>query len=332
MSGYKVKNITNFPEGSYVADLNGNRKTTFSIGEKFKVMVPKKVINENIKGKIEIEGKCQNYPVYYGESRDKNTQNYAVTVDSYSDIVETTNLDINAYKSNIKLSKIDKDTKEKISGVKFNFKYEDGTNIGDYTTDKNGEIYVKNLKQGTVIIKELETKNEYILDTKENKINLEYNNTKEVTLENEHKKGDLKIIKVDKDDNSIMLEAVEFDLIDSKGNVVRHLVTGVDGVAEEKSINTGDYTLRETLTKKEYKMALDQDVTINWNETYEIKVENEKKKGQIKIIKVDKDHNEIKLEGVEFQIIDKNNTIIETVKTDKNGEATTSNLPVGDYK
>lgn len=188
MSGYKVKNITNFPEGSYVADLNGNRKTTFSIGEKFKVMVPKKVINENIKGKIEIEGKCQNYPVYYGESRDKNTQNYAVTVDSYSDIVETTNLDINAYKSNIKLSKIDKDTKEKISGVKFNFKYEDGTNIGDYTTDKNGEIYVKNLKQGTVIIKELETKNEYILDTKENKINLEYNNTKEVTLENEHKK------------------------------------------------------------------------------------------------------------------------------------------------
>ena len=332
MSGYKVKNITNFPEGSYVADLNGNRKTTFSIGEKFKVMVPKKVINENIKGKIEIEGKCQNYPVYYGESRDKNTQNYAVTVDSYSDIVETTNLDINAYKSNIKLSKIDKDTKEKISGVKFNFKYEDGTNIGDYTTDKNGEIYVKNLKQGTVIIKELETKNEYILYTKENKINLEYNNTKEVTLENEHKKGDLKIIKVDKDDNSIMLEAVEFDLIDSKGNVVRHLVTGVDGVAEEKSINTGDYTLRETLTKKEYKMALDQDVTINWNETYEIKVENEKKKGQIKIIKVDKDHNEIKLEGVEFQIIDKNNTIIETVKTDKNGEATTSNLPVGDYK
>lgn len=332
MSGYTIKNITNFPEGSYVTDLNGNGKSVFSAGEKFKVMIPKRAINENIIGKIEIEGKCQNYPVYYGEARDKNTQNYAVTVDSYSDIIETTNLDINAYKSNIKLTKVDKETKEKISGVKFNFKYEDGTNIGDYTTDKNGEINIKNLKQGTVIITELGTKNEYILNTKENKINLEYGDTVASTIENEHKKGNLKILKVDKDDNSITLGAVEFDLIDSKGNVVRHLVTGVNGVAEAKDINTGIYTLRETLTKEEYKIALDQDVTIDWNKTSEIKIENEKRKGQIKIIKVDADHNEVKLENVEFQIIDKNNSIIEKVKTDKNGEATTSKLPIGEYK
>lgn len=331
MSGYIVKNISNFPEGSYIADLSGNGKNTFSTGEKFKIMVPKKSINDNIIGKIEIEGKCQNYPVYYGESRDKNTQNYAVTVDSYSDIIETAKLDINAYKSNIKLTKVDKDTKEKITGVKFNFKYENGTDIGNYTTDKNGEIYIKNLKQGTVIAQEIETKNEYILDTKENKINLEYNSTKEVTLENEHKKGDLKIVKVDKDDNSITLGGVEFDLIDSKGKIVKHLTTDADGVAEVKSINTGNYTLKETIGKKEYKIALDKDVTIKWNEISEVKVENEKKKGQIKIIKVDRDYNEVKLENVEFQIIDNNNRIVETIKTDKNGEAKTSKLPIGEY-
>lgn len=332
MSGYVIKGITNFPEGSYISDLNGNGKKTFASGEKFKVMIPKKSINENIKGKIEIEGKCQNYPVYYGEARDKNTQNYAVTVDSYSDVIETVNLDINAYKSNIKLIKIDKETKEKISGVKFNFKYENGTNIGDYTTDKNGEIFIKNLKQGTIIVQEIETKNEYILNTKESKINLEYNNTKTITLENEHKKGDLKILKVDKDDNSITLGDVEFDLIDSKGSTVRHIITDENGVAEVKGINTGNYILKETASKKEYKIALDKDVIIKWNEISEIKVENEKRKGQIKIIKVDKDYNEVNLENVEFQIIDKNNSIIETVKTDKNGEAETSKLPIGEYK
>lgn len=332
MSGYVIKGITNFPDGSYISDFNGNRKNTFASGEKFKVMIPKKSINENIKGKIEIEGKCQNYPVYYGQARDSNTQNYAVTVDSYSDVIETVNLDINAFKSNIKLVKIDRQTKEKISGVKFNFKYENGTNIGDYTTDKNGEIFIKNLKQGTIVVQEIETKNEYILNTKETKIDLEYNNTKTITIENEHKKGDLKILKVDKDDNSITLGDVEFDLIDSKGNTVRHIVTDENGVAEIKGINTGNYTLKETSSKKEYKIALDKDITIRWNELSEIKVENEKRKGQIKIVKVDKDYNEVKLENIEFQIIDNNNKIIETVKTDENGEAKTSKLPIGEYK
>ncbi|MBO5004940.1 MAG: Cys-Gln thioester bond-forming surface protein [Clostridia bacterium] len=332
MSGYTVKSINGFPEGSYISDINGNNKNTFTSGENFKVMIPKKSITDNIVGKIRIEGKCQNYPVYYGEARNKDTQNYAVTVDSYSDIIEDVKLDINAYKSNIKLTKIDKETKEKISGVKFNFKYENGTNIGDYTTDKNGEIYVKNLKQGTIVVQEIESKNEYILNTKENKINLEYNDNKTITVENEHKKGDLKIVKVDKDDNFITLGGVEFDLINEKGKTVKHLTTDANGIAEIKNINTGNYTLKETTTKKEYKIALDKDVTIKWNETSEIKVENEKRKGQIKIIKVDKDYNEVKLENVEFQIIDSNNRILETVKTDKNGEAKTSKLPIGEYK
>lgn len=64
----------------------------------------------------------------------------------------------------------------------------------------------------------------------------------------------------------------------------------------------------------------------------EYKIENEKKKGQIRIIKVDADHNEVRLEGVEFQIIDKNNHIIETIKTNSNGEAVTSRIPIGNYK
>lgn len=331
MSGYTIKGIANFPEGSYISDLNGNSKNVFTSGEKFKIMIPKKSITKNITGKIEIEGKCQNYPVYYGEARNEKAQNYAVTVDSYSDITESVKLDINAFKSNIKLIKVDKDTKERISGVKFNFKYENGTNIGDHITDKNGEIYIKNLKQGTIVAKEIESKDEYILDTKENKINLEYNDTKTITVENEHKKGDFKIVKVDKDDNSITLGGVEFDLIDSKGKIVRHLTTDADGVAEVKNINTGNYTLKETLGKKEYKIALDKDITIKWNEISEVKVENEKKKGQIKIIKVDKDYNKVKLENVEFQIIDNNNRIVETIKTDKNGEAQTSKLPIGKY-
>ena len=194
------------------------------------------------------------------------------------------------------------------------------------------EIEIKDLYPQTVTLTEISTKDEYVLNSTPVTVKLEWNKTSSVTLENMHKKGNLKIVKVDKDDNDLTLGAVEFDLIDFSGNIVKHLVTDVNGVAEVKDINTGNYTLRETLTKKEYNLAVDQNVLVNWNETMEYKVENEKKKGQIKIIKVDADYNEVKLEGVEFQIIDKNNHIIETIKTNSNGEAVTSRIPIGNYK
>ena len=74
-----------------------------------------------------------------------------------------------------------------------------------------------------------------------------------------------------------------------------------------------------------------EEIIVNWNETSNIVIENEKKKGQIKIIKEDQEDSNIKLEGVEFQIIDKNNRIVEKIKTDKNGETITSRLPIGNY-
>ena len=146
-----------------------------------------------------------------------------------------------------------------------------------------------------------------------------------------HKKGNLKIYKVDKDDNDLTLGAVEFDLIDSNGNIVKHLITDVNGIAEVKNVNIGNYTLRETLTKKEYNLAIDQNVVINWNETMQYKVENEKKKGQIEVYKLDAEDKEIKLEGVEFQVINSDKEVVETIVTNKDGYAITSRIPIGEY-
>ena len=89
-----------------------------------------------------------------------------------------------------------------------------------------------------------------------------------------HKKGNLTILKIDKDDNDITLGGVEFDLIDSNGKVIKHLVTDVNGRIEVENLNTGTYTLRETKTKKEYNLAVNKDLTITWKETAEVKVEN----------------------------------------------------------
>ncbi|MGM9858602.1 MAG: SpaA isopeptide-forming pilin-related protein [Clostridia bacterium] len=332
MSTYTIINTLNMPSGAYIADLNGNKKTTFNGGNNFKVMIPKSSMGQDFDIIINISSKCKSYPVFYGQTTIAGTQNYLITADPYGDFVGRANLQIKGNTSVLKIKKIDQETKETLKGVTFELKGENGKVIGTYTTNSSGEIEIKDLYPQTVTLTEISTKDEYVLNSTPVTVKLEWNKTSSVTLENMHKKGNLKIVKVDKDNNDLTLGAVEFDLIDFSGNIVKHLVTDVNGVAEVKNINTGNYTLRETLTKKEYNLAVDQNVLVNWNETMEYKVENEKKKGQIKIIKVDADYNEVKLEGVEFQIIDKNNHIIETIKTNSNGEAVTSRIPIGNYK
>ena len=135
---------------------------------------------------------------------------------------------------------------------------------------------------------------------------------------------------MDKDDENIKLEGVEFDIIDESGNVIQHLITDSDGKASAK-VNIGNYKIRETKTKQEYKIGKEESVTVNWNEVVELKIENEKKKGQIKIIKKDKEDSNIGLKGVEFEIRDKDEKLVKILKTDEKGEAITPNLPIGNY-
>ena len=66
--------------------------------------------------------------------------------------------------------------------------------------------------------------------------------------------------------------------------------------------------------------------------TKEVQVENELKKGQIKVIKVDKDNNEVKLKGVKFDVLDKDGKVLETIVTNSNGEATTSKYAIRDFE
>ena len=332
MSTYTIVNTLNIPTGAYISDLNGNGKTTFNGGSNFKVMIPKSSMGQDINVIINITSKCKSYPVFYGKTTIEGTQNYLVTADPYGDFIGRANLQIKGNTASLKIKKIDKETKEALSGVTFEVKLADGSVLGNYTTNNVGEIQLNNLYPQTITLTEKSTKDGYILNSNPMQVKLEWNKTSSVTFENMHKKGNLKVIKVDKDDNSLTLGAVEFDLIDSSGKVIKHLITDVNGTCEVKGINTGNYTLRETLTKKEYNLAVDQSVVVSWNETMEVKVENEKKKGQIQIIKVDADYNEVKLEGVEFQIIDKNNYVIEIIKTNSQGVAVTSRIPIGDYR
>lgn len=333
VSNYAITSISNFPDGSYISDLSGNVKNAFSGGEHFKVLVPKEKILDNFDGKITISGKVKSYPVFFGQSPNPNWQDYALTYDAYYTAGGETTLSVDAYKSKIKVIKIDNETKNPIEGVEFNFRYADGQNIGNYKTNSQGCIELSKLRQGKVIATEIATKSEYVLDDKERKILLDYDTYKELIIGNEHKRGDLKVYKVDADNNKIALGGVKFALYSYEFNkITGHYTTNVNGEIFIKNLRTGKWALIEEETNKWYNLLDGQvEIKVEWNETTNTTIENELKKSQVKVVKVDKENHEVKLKDVVFEVLDKNNNVLETIKTNSEGEAMTSRYAVRDY-
>ena len=331
MSTYTISDTINMPSGAYISDLNGNEKTIFDGGNNFKVMILKSSMGKDINITMNISSKCKTYPVFFGKTTVEGTQNYLITADSYGDFIGSTNLQIKGNTAILKIKKVDQETKETLKGVTFEVKGEDGKVIGTYTTNSSGEIIVKDLYPQTVTITEILTRDEYVLNSTPVKINLEWNKTSSITLENMHKKGNLKIYKVDLDDNKLPVSDVEFEITDQDGYKYT-AISDENGIAYIENIRTGIATIKELKTNDIYKLSNETyNVEINENETTEITITNEKLKGQIEVYKVDSEDKEIKLEGVEFQVINSNNEVVETIVTNSEGYAITSRIPIGEY-
>lgn len=131
----------------------------------------------------------------------------------------------------------------------------------------------------------------------------------------------------------VVLGNVEFQLYSEEfGKVVGTYYTDVNGELKIEGLRTGNYKLIETKTNKWYNLADNTDIKIDWDEETTKNIKNELKKGQIRIIKVDNENNEVKLEGVEFEVLDTNGNVLEKLITDENGEALTSKYPIRDFE
>ncbi len=319
MNDFEITGITGFPAGSYTEKLDNSN---------FKLYIPSSKLTTNISGDINIKGRCKTYPIFYGESGNPNYQDYAITYDSFGEVSSMCKTNFTTNNAKLKIVKVDSESKERIANTKFGL-YKDGVLLQTKTTDKNGIAIFTNLFQGKYTVKELEANNEYILNvnSKDN-IMVNYNQQTEINFVNEHKKGNLKIVKVDKDNKSKLLEGIEFELYKESGEYVGKYITDTKGEIKVENLNTGKYKLKEVKTKDGYKLLDEIYLEIKWNETTELELSNEKNKGKIEIIKVDKDNNEIKIPGVKFGIYNQKNELLESIITNENGEAISSSLPI----
>ena len=333
-------------KNSFVADVNGKKKNSFNKGNNFKIYVPKSEVTEDIDGKVTISADCKVYLILEGKTTVTKTQNYVVTTgeSSRATAEEYIKIKREILPGSLKILKIDKENKDvKIEGVKFDLYNKNDDKIGTYTTDANGEILIENLEVGKYKLKEIETNKWYNLETKEKEIEIYENKTSQITVENELKKGQIKIIKVDSDNNEVKLKGVKFEVQDKNGNILETIVTDANGEATTSKYALKDYQnlyLKEVETGEKYVLNSNiEKIELEENKIKNIVFKNKKIKGKIKIIKTSKDNNKITgeragspLKNVKFKIYDKNNKYIETITTDKDGIAISSDLEKGEYK
>lgn len=199
---------------------------------------------------------------------------------------------------------------------------------------KIGEIHVKDLRTGNYKWIEKETNKWY---------NLAEDTTTEVvwdkdtanTIENELKKGQIRVIKVDKDNNEVKLEGVEFEVLDENGNVLEKIITDENGEALTQRYPIRDFdklTLREVATQEDYVLNEEpQTIELTEDEITNITFENERIKGFVEITKVDSKDNNKKLEGAKFGLYNENDELIDTLVTDSQGIAVSGELYKGKY-
>ncbi|MBE5805264.1 MAG: hypothetical protein E7313_00875 [Clostridiales bacterium] len=296
ISEYVIESIDGFTDGTYLTNMNGNRQNKFKGGEQFKIMIPKKEITKDINGKISIKAKQKNYGIYYGCSMVEGFQDYALCNDEYSEVYTYTELNILTNKSKVIITKLDKDTKLPIEGVTFKITTTEGIS-NKYKTDSKGEIVLANQRPGTIEIQEIETLDNYKLENNTLKINVSYNEIKEIDIVNEQKRGSIKIHKVDKLDNNIKLQDVAFKLVDKTGNLVKEGKTNINGELVFDELFFGDYSLIELATNEQYNI-LDSEIKIKVcsEDIIDIIVENEKKVVKEEVVEQEKVEVEVEEE------------------------------------
>lgn len=239
------------------------------------------------------------------------------------------------------IHKIDSETRTGIKDTVYEVKNSSGTIVGEIKTNDNGYGTLTGLYAGEYTLTEKNANENYIIDTSDVNVKITAGETSKIELTNEHKKGNLKIYKVDKDNNRVVLGNVQFDLYSEElGKIVGTYTTDVNGKIEIDNLRTGNYKIIEKSTGEWYNLTDDVDIKIDWDKTTIKTIENELKKGQVKIIKVDSEDNEIKLKDVKFEVYsDKNKNgiadkdeLIDTLITDKNGEALTKKYAIRDYQ
>lgn len=203
-------------------------------------------------------------------------------------------------------------------------------------TDENGEALFENLPIGKYTVTEdgSTVPAAYIV-ADEQEVTVEYNETAEVSFENEEKTGSIKVQKRTEGQKNV--EGITFYLkgtSDSGREINIPATTDKDGVAVFENVPVGTYMVieDEETVPYGYLVADEKEVTVIYAETVDAEILNNEQTGTIKVHK--RTEGDLNISGITFYLKGTSDTGREInipAETDKDGIAKFENVPIGTY-
>ena len=204
------------------------------------------------------------------------------------------------------------------------------------TTNENGVAMFDKLVIGKYTVTEDgSTVPAAYLTADEQEVTVEYNETAEVSFENEEKTGSIKVQKRTEGQKNV--EGITFYLkgtSDSGREINIPAVTDKDGVAVFENVPIGTYMVieDEETVPYGYLVADEKEVKVEYAQTIDATILNEEKTGSITVHKTTEGQKNI--EGIRFILSGTSDTGREInipAETDKDGIAKFENIPIGTY-
>ena len=202
-------------------------------------------------------------------------------------------------------------------------------------TDENG-VATFSLGYGKYFYHEIAAPEEYIIDDTLYPFEItEEGVSVYAEMTNRLKEGSIKVTK--STTGNLNISGIKFvvkGISDTNSDIERELFTDENGEAIFEKLPIGKYTVTEdgSTVPAAYLVADEQEVTVEYNTTAEVKVTNEEKTGSIKVQK--RTEGQKNVEGITFYLkgtSDSGREINIPATTDKDGVAVFENVPVGTY-
>ena len=239
------------------------------IGDNQKIENNKLIINPTKEGvytyTIEKIDDTYNEPYIFYES---NTSQNLIQKGNISTI--STSFKVNVIKTEIEITKIDKDTKSiipkgeaSLNGAIFSLYNENNELVKDLVIENNQAI-INNIPFGKYYLKEKQPGTGYLLDNNTYEINITKEKSKhQVIIENKVIEKTITIEKKYGDTNTLKAEEnISFEIINSNYEKILTITTNELGIAEV-TLPYGTYTIKQINTTKGYKKIDDITITID---------------------------------------------------------------------
>lgn len=311
--------LNNTVAGLTIVDQNGQTvsNNNVNLNQNFTIKVPVTAAAGNIN--FDVNGTIKTYKsLVYGDKATGFQRAITAFTATETPVVKNASLSWARGQGQVKVTKIDSDTKANLKGAEFTL------------TDQNGVKQVKTTDANGLADFTVQQGNTY--DLKETKNPAGYNGSfeqKGITVANDGQvfsytagnklnKGSISVKKVDESNKP--LAGAEFTLTDNDGKKVVE-TTDKSGLATFSIVANKTYSLKETKNPTGYNGSFEKkDITLaNNGQVFSYTVGNKLNKGTVSVHKTDQDGKA--LAGAEFTLTD--NAGVKTKKvTDKNGLVT----------